>query len=74
MTRKGSKQEPPLHLDMDFGEALERFARTRPSEVAESVERSKQKAPENDETPRREKRSTERETSPSGRTRKRSGD
>ena len=45
MTRKGDKQEPPLHLDMDFGEALERFARTKPSEVAESIERSKQKKP-----------------------------
>jgi hypothetical protein len=51
MTRKGEKQEPPLHLDMDFGEALERFARTNPSEVAESVERSKQKKPPGKKAP-----------------------
>jgi hypothetical protein len=45
MSEKGKKLEPPLHLDMDFGEALERFARTKPAEVAESIERSKQKKP-----------------------------
>lgn len=45
MTGKGDKQEPPLHLDMDFGEALERFARTKPKEVAESIDRSKRKKP-----------------------------
>lgn len=27
------KTEPPLHLDMDFGEALVRFAQTKPEEV-----------------------------------------
>ena len=43
MTRKGDKQEPPLHIDMDFGEALERFARTDPKQVTESIKRSKQK-------------------------------
>jgi len=51
MTRKGDKQEPPLHLDIDFGEALERFARTKPSEVAESVERSKRKKPPGGDPP-----------------------
>ena len=30
---KARKTEPPLHLDMEFGEALERFARTKPEEV-----------------------------------------
>ena len=45
MTRKGDKQEPPLHLDLDFGEALARFAHTRPAEVAESIERSKKAKP-----------------------------
>jgi hypothetical protein len=45
MTRKGAKQEPPLHLDLDFGEALERFARTKPTEVAEIIERSKKAKP-----------------------------
>jgi hypothetical protein len=39
------KTEPPLKLDMDFAEALERFARTKPEEVAESIERSKTKKP-----------------------------
>jgi hypothetical protein len=51
MTRKGDKQEPPLHLDLNFGEALERFARTKPSEVAESIERSKQKKPPGSSAP-----------------------
>jgi hypothetical protein len=45
MSEKGKKLEPALHLDMDFGEALERFARTKPQEVADSIERSKQKKP-----------------------------
>lgn len=51
MTSKGGKQEPPLHIDLDFGEALERFARTKPSEVAESIERSKQTKPPGDKPP-----------------------
>lgn len=74
MTGKGGKQEPPLHIDLDFSEALERFARTKPSEVAKSVERSKQKKPPEDDSPGRSARSPERGTSPSGRNRKRSGD
>ncbi len=45
MTKKGGKQEPPLHLEMDFGEALERFARTDPKEVERSIERAKKKKP-----------------------------
>lgn len=45
MTGKGGKQEPPLHLDLDFREALERFARVKPEEVAESIERAKKKKP-----------------------------
>ena len=66
MSEKGKKLEPPLHLDMDFGEALARFARTKPAEVAESIERSKQKrppgamvpgskAPEGQSSPKRQK-------------------
>lgn len=51
MTGKGGKQEPPLHIDLDFGEALERFARTRPPEVAESIERSKAAKPPGDKPP-----------------------
>jgi hypothetical protein len=45
MTKKGGKQEPPLHLDLDFGEALRRLAQTDPKEVEDSIKRSKQKRP-----------------------------
>lgn len=41
----GKKRERPLYLDMDFGEALERFAQTDPKEVAESIQRAKKKKP-----------------------------
>ena len=47
------KTEPPLKLDMDFVEALERFVRAKPKEVAESVERSKTKKPLGDVSPKR---------------------
>ncbi len=50
------KHEPPLKLDMDFGEALERFTRTKPGEVAESVERSKTKKPPEEGIPWRQGR------------------
>jgi hypothetical protein len=30
---KPRKTDPPLHLDMEFGEALARFAQTKPEEV-----------------------------------------
>lgn len=43
MTRKGKKLEPKLYLDMDFDEAMERFAQTYPKEVAANIERSKKK-------------------------------
>lgn len=52
MTDEKRKNEPPLKLDMDFGEALTRFFQTKPTEVSESVERSKTKKPPQD-TPRR---------------------
>jgi hypothetical protein len=45
------KLEPPLRLDMDFGEALERFARADPKDVGESVERSKQRKPPENRSP-----------------------
>jgi hypothetical protein len=45
MTNEGKKLEPPLKLDMSFGEALSRFVATKPKEVDESIERSKQKKP-----------------------------
>jgi hypothetical protein len=53
MTNKGKKMEPPLKLDMSFAEALGRFVRTDPTEVAEGVERAKTKKPPQDATPRR---------------------
>jgi len=53
---KGAKLEPPLKLDMSFGEALSRFVATKPEEVAESVERSKTKKPPQDAAPRRPER------------------
>lgn len=75
MTRKGKKLEPKLHLDMDFGEALERFIQTKPEEVEEGIKRSKTKKPPGDGTPRRPARSKEcGKTSPSGRKRQSSGD
>jgi hypothetical protein len=43
--KKGAKLEPPLRLDMPFSEALSRFVATKPSEVAEGVERAKTKRP-----------------------------
>ena len=53
MTGEGKKLEPPLKLDMDFGEALSRFVATFTKEVEESVERSKTKKPPGDEPFRR---------------------
>lgn len=49
------KTNPPLHVDMEFGEALERYLRVSPKEVAESEARSKAKKPPED-GPRRPKR------------------
>ena len=43
MTDEKKKPEPPLFLDMDFGEALLRFTKTKPEEVQESMDRAKQK-------------------------------
>ncbi len=31
--KKPRKTDPPLHLDMEFGEALQRFVQTKPEEV-----------------------------------------
>lgn len=53
MTNKGKKLEPPLKLDMSFGEALSRFVATKPKEVDEGIERSKTKKPPQDDAPRR---------------------
>lgn len=54
MTSDKRKTEPPLYLDMDFGEALTRFARVKPEEVKESVERAKQKKPPGEKPARRQ--------------------
>jgi len=45
------KNEPLFGLDMDFGEALERFVRADPKEVAQSVKRSKQERPPENAAP-----------------------
>ncbi len=52
MTNAGKKLEPPLKLDMSFGEALSRFVAVDPKEVSENIERSKTKKPPG-EIPRR---------------------
>lgn len=56
MTNKGKKLEPPLKLDMDFGEALRRFVATSPKEVEELIEQSKQRKPLRDDAPQRSER------------------
>lgn len=48
MSEDPKKQEPKLGLEMSFGETLERFLRTDPKEVAESVARSRTKRPSGD--------------------------
>lgn len=45
MNPRGKKLEPKLGLDMPFAEALERFARVKPNEVEQSIEKAKQKKP-----------------------------
>lgn len=66
MTDQKRKLEPPLKLEMTFGEALARFIQTAPGEVADSVERSKAKKPPGAKPP------TTRTAEPSGRSKKRS--
>ncbi len=65
MTDDKRKLEPPLKLDMDFGEALTRFTRTLPAEVEDSVVRSKTKKPPGSETPTAK---TRQKATPSSRT------
>jgi len=65
------KTEPPLKLDMDFAEALERFVQTKPKEVAESIERSKRKKPSQDDVSRRPEADRNRPTVSSSPSRKR---
>lgn len=52
MTGEKKKLEPPLKLDMSFGEFLARVLQTKPGEVEESIERAKTKKPPQD-APRR---------------------
>ena len=53
MTDEKRQTEPPLYLNMDFGEALARFIRTDPKQVADSIVRSKQKKKPGDNAARR---------------------
>lgn len=64
------KTEPPFGLNMNFGEALRRFAKTDPKEIVESIERSKQKRPPGNEPPRRSGRTKDVSSSSEGRRRK----
>jgi hypothetical protein len=41
---KARKTEPPLYLDMEFAEALQRFAQTKPEEVIPPPGRKQKKA------------------------------
>jgi hypothetical protein len=41
----GKKYEPPLHIDMDFDEALERFVGVTPKEMHDNITRSKKRKP-----------------------------
>jgi hypothetical protein len=54
MTNKGKKLEPPLKLDISFGETLARALQTLPQEVEESIDRAKTKKPP-ETVPRRRK-------------------
>ncbi|MDX2264002.1 MAG: hypothetical protein NW215_03415 [Hyphomicrobiales bacterium] len=64
MTKKPRKLEPKLKLDMDFSEALKRFAQTDPKEVADSIARAKQKKPPEDVPSRRPARKVHGDPSP----------
>lgn len=52
MTEEKKTVEPPLFLDMDFGEAFARFTQTKPKEVQESIYRAKQKKKPGDKAAR----------------------
>jgi len=42
--KKARKTDPPLFLDMEFGEALARFAQTKPEEVEPPKGKKRKKA------------------------------
>jgi hypothetical protein len=50
MTSK--KTEPPLFIDMDFGEAMKRFAQTRPEEVEPPPSRKRKGAKPKPDAPK----------------------
>jgi hypothetical protein len=66
----GKKYEPPLYLDMDFEEALERFGTADPKEVKELMDRAKEKKPP-EKSPTAKPRQT---ATPSGRSKGRKTD
>jgi hypothetical protein len=70
MTR-GKKYEPPLFLDMNFEEVLERFGTTDPKEVKELMDRAKGKKPPGSKAPTTKPRQT---ATPSGRSKRRKAD
>ena len=43
MTKRPTKYEPPLALDMDFGEALSRFGQTEKNEADELADKARTK-------------------------------
>ena len=45
MTKRSKNYEPPLHIDLDFDEALERFAKTDKCEADKLAEQGKKKSP-----------------------------
>lgn len=46
MTRRPKNYEPPLGLDMDFAEALQRFGQTDKAEADKLAEKAKKKKAE----------------------------
>jgi hypothetical protein len=42
--KKARKTDPPLHYDMEFGEALARLAQTKPEEIEPPKGRKRKKA------------------------------
>jgi hypothetical protein len=50
---KGIKHPSPFKIKMGFGEALERFIKTKPSELEAVIKRSKSKKPPGEKSPRR---------------------
>lgn len=61
----GRKYEPPLYLDMDFGEALERFSQVDKKEADELAAQAKKKKPPEPKAPAAK---TRQKATPSSRT------